>query len=203
MSKIIPTDGLDESVVRYERVVSFNIRMYLTAQGHSQRELADFMEIKASAVSMKLTCKTSWSLGDLVKAAAYLHVPLSALTDDTMMVSMGADLTEDQLAQAMEDDAKERNRRVERRKAAEAAEAEKEAKLAAALAAAQAGQAKPADVPAGAGDTATGSGPRLLAWPVDTPAYGRVPRMRAGFRLLAGFADAGHGACSQAGTLGA
>ena len=163
MTGVIPTDEVEESTVRYERVVAFNIRQRLTAQHRSQRELADFMGLQTSAVSMKMTGKTTWSLADMVKAAAFLGVSLDDLTDDTIMVSMGAAPSKEELEKAIETDAREKARR------ADAATAGGDA-AATAIVTARAAEKKTADAPAG--------GPRFIVMPDGMPGIGTVPRMR-------------------------
>ncbi|OZG51634.1 peptidyl-prolyl cis-trans isomerase [Pseudoscardovia radai] len=167
MTGVIPTDEVEESTVRYERVVAFNIRQRLTAQHRSQRELADFMGLQTSAVSMKMTGKTTWSLADMVKAAAFLGVSLDDLTDDTIMVSMGAAPTKEELEKAIETDAREKARRAERRAAAATAGGDAAAP---AIVTARAAEKKTADAPAG--------GPRFIVMPDGMPGTGTVPRMR-------------------------
>ena len=64
-----------------------------------------------------MTGKTTWSLADMVKAAAFLGVSLDDLTDDTIMVSRGGRPTKEELEKAIETDAREKARRAERRSA--------------------------------------------------------------------------------------
>lgn len=118
------------------------------------------MGLQTSAVSMKMTGKTTWSLADMVKAAAFLGVSLDDLTDDTIMISMGAAPTKEELEKAIETDAREKARRAERRAAA-----------ATAIVTARAAEKKTADAPAG--------GPRFIVMPDGMPGTGTVPRIRA------------------------
>ncbi len=125
------------------------------------------MGLQTSAVSMKMTGKTTWSLADMVKAAAFLGVSLDDLTDDTIMVSMGAAPSKEELEKAIETDAREKARRAERRAAAATAGGDA---AATAIVTARAAEKKTADAPAG--------GPRFIVMPDGMPGIGTVPRMR-------------------------
>lgn len=49
-----------------ESTITFNVKMLLTAYGYSQSSLAEAMGIGRSAMSLKMSGKTGWSVYDLV-----------------------------------------------------------------------------------------------------------------------------------------
>lgn len=72
-----------------ENVVSFNVKMRLSALGKTQGELGNALGVKNTTVSMKLSGHTAWSLADLVRAANFLETTPVALMDDSIMKAMG------------------------------------------------------------------------------------------------------------------
>ena len=75
-----------------ESVVSWNVRMLLTAHDLSQSALAKAMGVQRSAMSKKLAGSTTWSLADLVRAAEFLGTTPQSLMDDCLMSQMGIDM---------------------------------------------------------------------------------------------------------------
>ena len=63
--------------------------MLLTAYGYSQSSLAEAMGIGRSAMSLKMSGKTGWSVYDLVNASRFLKVSTEQLLDDSLMRRMG------------------------------------------------------------------------------------------------------------------
>ncbi|WP_152571214.1 helix-turn-helix domain-containing protein [Bifidobacterium tsurumiense] len=72
-----------------ERVVSWNVKMLLTAYGKSQTALAEALGIQRAAMSKKIKGVNSWSLSDLVKTARFLDTKTETLMDDSLMRRMG------------------------------------------------------------------------------------------------------------------
>ncbi len=68
-----------------ENVISFNVKVMLTATGKSQSSLADYLGVRRSTISVKLSGKTQWSVPDLVNTANFLDTTPEALMDDSMM----------------------------------------------------------------------------------------------------------------------
>ena len=68
-----------------ENVISFNVKVMLTATGKSQSSLADYLGVRRSTISVKLSGKTQWSVPDLVNTANFLNTTPEALMDDSMM----------------------------------------------------------------------------------------------------------------------
>ena len=68
-----------------ENVISFNVKVMLTATGKSQSSLADYLGVRRSTISVKLSGKTQWSVPDLVNIANFLDTTPEALMDDSMM----------------------------------------------------------------------------------------------------------------------
>ena len=77
-----------------ESVIIFNVKMLLTARGYSQSALAEAMGIGRSAMSLKMSGKTGWSVVDLVNAARFLNAGVEQLLDSTLMQQMGVKHTE-------------------------------------------------------------------------------------------------------------
>ena len=73
-----------------ESVIIFNIKMLLTARGYSQSSLAEAMGIGRSAMSLKMSGKTGWSVIDLVNASRFLNAGVEQLLDSSLMRQMGA-----------------------------------------------------------------------------------------------------------------
>ena len=72
-----------------ESTITFNVKMLLTAYGYSQSSLAEAMGIGRSAMSLKMSGKTGWSVYDLVNASRFLKVSTEQLLDDSLMRRMG------------------------------------------------------------------------------------------------------------------
>ncbi|WP_143724599.1 helix-turn-helix domain-containing protein [Bifidobacterium longum] len=72
-----------------ESTITFNVKMLLTAYGYSQSSLAEAMGIGRSAMSLKMSGKTGWSVYDLVNASRFLKVSTEQLLDDSLMRIMG------------------------------------------------------------------------------------------------------------------
>lgn len=72
-----------------ESTITFNVKMLLTAYGYSQSSLAEAMGICRSAMSLKMSGKTGWSVYDLVNASRFLKVSTEQLLDDSLMRRMG------------------------------------------------------------------------------------------------------------------
>lgn len=71
-----------------ESVISFNVRILLTANGKNQTDLANYLGLQRSTISVKLKGKSEWSVPDLVNTANYLGTTPVALMDDSMMKTM-------------------------------------------------------------------------------------------------------------------
>ena len=71
-----------------ENVISFNVKIMLTARGKTQTDLASNLGLQRSTISMKLKGKSEWSVPDLVNMANYLGTTPAALLDDSMMKTM-------------------------------------------------------------------------------------------------------------------
>ena len=71
-----------------ENVISFNVKILLTARGKTQTDLASYLGLQRSTISVKLKGKSEWSVPDLVNTANYLGTTPSALLDDSMMRTM-------------------------------------------------------------------------------------------------------------------
>ena len=82
-----PRLGLDAKQV--EETISFNVKIRLAAAGRSQVDLANYLGVKRSTVSVKLAGKTPWSVPDLVNTANFLDTTPEELMDDTYMRQMG------------------------------------------------------------------------------------------------------------------
>lgn len=90
VTTVTPTQTQRDTDVEYaETVVSWNVRMLLTAHGLSQTSLGDALGINRSSMSKKLSGGTAWSLADIIKASKFLHSSPNELMDDTLMKSMG------------------------------------------------------------------------------------------------------------------
>lgn len=98
----------DRDVEYAEAVVSWNIRMLLTAHGLSQTALGDALGINRSSMSKKLSGGTAWSLADIVKASRFLHSSPNELMDDSLMRNIGvnAELTKNPQRHAVGNDDK-------------------------------------------------------------------------------------------------
>ncbi|MGO1400950.1 MAG: helix-turn-helix domain-containing protein [Flaviflexus sp.] len=66
-----------------DQIIGENVLLWLRRQGKQQIELAEFVGLHKSSLSRKVLGKTSWSAEDLVKSAAFLQVPLSALLPES------------------------------------------------------------------------------------------------------------------------
>ena len=71
-----------------ENVISFNVKILLTARGKTQTDLASYLGLQRSTISVKLKGKSEWSVPDLVNTANYLGTTPAALLDDSMMKTM-------------------------------------------------------------------------------------------------------------------
>ncbi len=80
--------GLDD-VSYTEKVISWNVKMMLTAYGLSQTSLAEALGIQRAAMSKKLKGVVSWSVADLVRASHFLNTSPESLMDDSLMRRMG------------------------------------------------------------------------------------------------------------------
>ena len=78
-----PSTGISEAYV--ESVISFNVKVRLTAQHLSQTALGQYLGIKRATMSQKMTGRVSWSATDLVKAARFLGTDVETLLDDSLM----------------------------------------------------------------------------------------------------------------------
>nr|WP_226847530.1 helix-turn-helix transcriptional regulator [Bifidobacterium lemurum] len=76
---------------KLESTIVFNVRLLLAARGYSQSSLAEAMGIGRSAMSQKMSGRTSWSVVDLVNASRFLEASTEQLLDDALMYQMGAD----------------------------------------------------------------------------------------------------------------
>lgn len=88
MSSIQKTAGMKLDADHVESVISFNVKVMLTATGKSQAGLADYLGLRRSTISVKLSGKTQWSVPDLVNTANFLDTTPEALMDDSMMKAM-------------------------------------------------------------------------------------------------------------------
>ena len=59
-----------------ESVVNDTIRAELARFNRSQQELADFLDVSASAVSRRLTSDYAWKISDLVRIGDWLGLNL-------------------------------------------------------------------------------------------------------------------------------
>ena len=76
-----------------EATIAFNVKLLLAARGYSQSALAEAMGIGRSAMSLKMSGKTGWSVVDLVNASRFLETSTEQLLDDSLMHAMGAKTT--------------------------------------------------------------------------------------------------------------
>ncbi|MBS5400350.1 XRE family transcriptional regulator [Bifidobacterium pullorum subsp. gallinarum] len=77
-----------------ERVISFNVKILLTAKRLTQTDLAKALGVTRSAASYKLSGKSVWSVPDLVRTANFLGTSSEALLDDSLMRRMGVGMKE-------------------------------------------------------------------------------------------------------------
>lgn len=63
--------------------------MQLTAQGLTQKSLAEGMGLRQPTLTNKLNGRIAWSIADLVKAATYLGVTPESLLDSSLMQQLG------------------------------------------------------------------------------------------------------------------
>lgn len=66
------------------KVVSFNIRQLLSAKGETQTDLAKYIGIKQSGLSLKIS-RANWGFDEVLLAASYLGTSIEKLMDDTVM----------------------------------------------------------------------------------------------------------------------
>ena len=83
LAPTVPSTGISEAYV--ESVISFNVKVRLTAQHLSQTALGQYLGIKRATMSQKMTGRVSWSATDLVKAARFLGTDVETLLDDSLM----------------------------------------------------------------------------------------------------------------------
>ena len=104
-----------------ESTITFNVKMLLTAYGYSQSSLAEAMGIGRSAMSLKMSGKTGWSVYDLVNASRFLKVSTEQLLDDSLMRRMGvsddaeADMEKSAVSGGLSDDGTPRRSAPSRR----------------------------------------------------------------------------------------
>lgn len=79
----------DKDVTYAEKVVSWNVRMLLTARGSAQSAMAEALGIQPGTMSNKIQGRIAWSLADIVRAAAFLETKPETLMDDSLMLQMG------------------------------------------------------------------------------------------------------------------
>ena len=74
-----------------EKVISWNVKVLLSAYGYSQTALAEALGIQRSAMSKKLKGLAAWSVADMVHAADFLKTKPESLMDDSLMCRMMGD----------------------------------------------------------------------------------------------------------------
>ena len=74
-----------------EKVISWNVKVLLSAYGYSQTALAEALGIQRSAMSKKLKGLAAWSVADMVHAADFLKTKPKSLMDDSLMRRMVGD----------------------------------------------------------------------------------------------------------------
>lgn len=82
-------DLMQNKVDLTEAVIAWNIKMQLTAQGLTQKALAEGMGLRQPTLTNKLNGRIAWSIADLVKAAAYLNTSPEKLLDAGLMQQLG------------------------------------------------------------------------------------------------------------------
>ncbi|WP_081895643.1 helix-turn-helix domain-containing protein [Bifidobacterium cuniculi] len=83
------SDLVQNEVDLTEAVIAWNIRMQLTAQGLTQKTLAEGMGLRQPTLTNKLNGRIAWSIADLVRAAACLNTSPEKLLDPNLMQQLG------------------------------------------------------------------------------------------------------------------
>ena len=91
MTAVEPRVSAEQDAKYVEQVISFNVRMLLTALNHTQADLAKALGVTRSAMSIKLAGKSTWSVPDVVNTANYLGTSMESLIDDSLMRRMVGD----------------------------------------------------------------------------------------------------------------
>ena len=86
--------NVDTEVQYAESVISWNVKMLLTAQNKSQSALAAFLGIQRPTMTNKMKGRIAWSVADLVKSADFLGTTAEALMDDSLMSQLKTGYTE-------------------------------------------------------------------------------------------------------------
>lgn len=86
---LLEQPDIQDDVDLTEAVISWNIKMQLTAQGITQKSLAEGMGLRQPTLTNKLNGRIAWSVADLVKAASYLSVTPENLLDSSLMRQLG------------------------------------------------------------------------------------------------------------------
>ncbi len=93
-SDVMPKIGLDANQV--EKAISFNVKIRLAAKGLNQTDLAKYLGVKRSTISVKLAGKSAWSVSDLVNTANFLDTTPDELMNDVFMSELGMKKNQDQ-----------------------------------------------------------------------------------------------------------
>ena len=110
MTAIMPKVSAETDAKYVEQVISFNVRMLLTALNRTQADLAKALGVTRSAMSIKLAGKSTWSVPDVVNTANYLGTSMESLIDDSLMRRMGvaqdtdADMEKSAVSDGLSDD---------------------------------------------------------------------------------------------------
>lgn len=88
MTTLTPQPSIKTDPDHIVKVISFNVKMLLAAQGLNQSDLSRALNLTRSAMSYKLTGKTTWSVPDLINTANFLGTTATALMDDSLMRQM-------------------------------------------------------------------------------------------------------------------
>ena len=86
---LTPQVGQYGDLSNTEQIISWNVKILLTAQGKSQADLARILGISRATMTNKLKSRISWSLLDAVKTARFLNTTVDTLLDDSLMRRMG------------------------------------------------------------------------------------------------------------------
>ena len=92
-SDVMPNIGLDANQI--EKAISFNVKIRLAAKGLNQTDLAKYLGVKRSTISVKLVGKSAWSVSDLVNAANFLDATPDELMNDAFMHELGMKKNQD------------------------------------------------------------------------------------------------------------
>ncbi|WP_101618133.1 helix-turn-helix domain-containing protein [Bifidobacterium margollesii] len=85
-TSIAPKTDLDAGYI--EKTISFNVKLRLAAKNMNQTDLANYLGVTRSTISVRLSGKSAWSVPDLVNTSNFLETTPADLMDDSLMIQM-------------------------------------------------------------------------------------------------------------------